>query len=252
MFKRCCGLNLYLSLWLPIWVFIGHWEFVFLSVGDASALNHWATKDANNQFEFNKKWKRWLSWDDNNQFGPNNRSPGSRKRDIRWACKRNENLICFDSIWFSKAFNMRITNLCPITDHSRCGSWKLGVLLDRWQKIENLIWFFSSLTFHRICWWIDLPNFKRWSKELSGQSLKLKGLNWWRVKFQQLWNVHIWWMIAPLPDDIDHNLAKLPPLYAFARSGRKGTQAERLLCFGPLSLSCAGIKGFVRGALGPI
>ena len=25
--------------------------------------------------------------------------------------------------------------------------------------------------------------------------------------------------IAPLPDDIDHNLAKLPPLYAFARSG---------------------------------
>ena len=32
--------------------------------------------------------------------------------------------------------------------------------------------------------------------------------------------------IAPLPDDIDHNLAKLPPLYAFARGGRKGTQEK--------------------------
>ena len=143
------------------------YEFVtailyFLSLGDASALNHWATKDANNQFEFNKKWKRLLSWDDNNQFGPNislgsetldglakemkilsaltqsdfqkistwwkpiwpnNRSLQLRNLDIRWACKRNKNLI-----WFSKDFNVMKTNFGPITDHRSCGSWTLGGL----------------------------------------------------------------------------------------------------------------------------
>ena len=35
-------------------------------------MNHWATKDVDNQFEFNKKQRRWLSADDDNQFGPNN------------------------------------------------------------------------------------------------------------------------------------------------------------------------------------
>ena len=58
--------------------------------------------------------------------------------------------------------------------------------------------------------------------------------------------------IAPLPDDIDHNLANCLLYTLLHEAAGKGTQAERLLCFGPLSLSCGPIKAFVRGALGPI
>ena len=39
---------------------------------EAIPLNHWATKDVDNQFEFNKKQRRSLSADDDNQFGHNN------------------------------------------------------------------------------------------------------------------------------------------------------------------------------------
>ena len=80
--KKIISIFLYVSLYSLVF-FACVYHNIFLRIRDANALlNHWQTKDANNQFEFNKKWKSWLSWDDDNQFGPNNRSLESRKRDI--------------------------------------------------------------------------------------------------------------------------------------------------------------------------
>ena len=109
---------------------------------------------------------------------------------------------------------MTITNLDPITDRSSRGSETLALLEGLWQKIENLICFnliFFSLNL------LPLDGFETMTKRGLHSNFKI-GLNWRRVKFQQLWIVP-YMKIAPLPDDIDHNLAKLPPLYAFARSG---------------------------------
>ena len=71
---------------------------------------------------------------------------------------------------------------------------------------------------------IDLPNFKLWSKEDGGQTLQTLKLMTRKIS-PTLKRPYM--KIAPLPDDIDHNLAKLPPLYAFARGDRKGTQSRK-------------------------
>ena len=63
---------LYCLLIFVYWFCNHHFCCAWCAFWDAIALNHWATKDVDNQFEFNKKQRRWLSADDDNQFGPNN------------------------------------------------------------------------------------------------------------------------------------------------------------------------------------
>ena len=80
---------------------------------------------------------------------------------------------------------MTITNLDPITDRSSRGSETLALLEGLWQKIENLICFNLILFSLNL---LLLDRFETMTKRSLHSNFEI-GLNWRRVKFQQLWIV---------------------------------------------------------------